>query len=172
LHDLLAGPRELLLFDIDSAAHHRRVRQEHGEGQHGERDPPVPGHRGHGVQHQRKRQIEQLELDVARSPSRAPKYREAGSVTTSEIVTRGEGGPAQFVEAELLGAGDLDDAVRRRADGDRGHCGHDVVGRDRLDEHRCEAYGVAVRGGVDDALDELEGACCVARVEDRGRLEG
>src|SRR5262245_18548897 len=87
----------------------------------------------------------------------------------ARIVTRAEGAADQVVEAELLGAGDLDDAVHRRAHGDRRHRPGDVVRRHRLDEHRRQAHRGAVGGGVGDALDELEE---LRRVHDRVRDRG
>ena len=49
----------------------------------------------------------------------------------------------ELVEAELLGPGDLDDAVRERA-------GH-VLGGDGLDEHVCQAHRGAAGGRIGDA---------------------
>ena len=57
---------------------------------------------------------------------------------------------------ELLGPGHLDDAVRRRADGDvRDRTGH-VLGGHGLDEHVCQAHRVSAGGRVGYAVDELE----------------
>src|SRR5262249_10329120 len=62
----------------------------------------------------------------------------------------------EFVEVELLGPGDLDDPVHRRASGDvRQRAGH-VLGGYGLDEHVCQAHHVAAGGLVGDAADELE----------------
>jgi hypothetical protein len=45
-----------------------------------------------------------------------------------------QGPSEEFVETELLGPCDLDNAVCRRADGDLGHRAGDVVGGHGLDE--------------------------------------
>ena len=58
----------------------------------------------------------------------------------------------KLVETELLGTGDLDDAVQRLAHGDPADRLGDVVSGDRLDEHRWQANRVAVGGVVGDAL--------------------
>src|SRR5262249_15719346 len=78
----------------------------------------------------------------------------------------------EFVEGELLGPGDLDDPVHRRADGDvRQRAGH-VLGGHGLDEHVCQAHRVAAGGLVGDAADELEELGRVDdRVGDRGVLD-
>src|SRR5690606_35229184 len=55
------------------------------------------------------------------------------------VVTRGEDPADEVVEPELLGPGDLDDAVEGLAHGDAADCGGDVVGRDRLEQHRWQA---------------------------------
>ena len=84
----------------------------------------------------------------------------------ARIVARRQPPPDELVEAELLRAGDLDDAVDRRADRDPADRRGDVVGRHRLEQHRRQPHRVAVGGGVGDALEELEE---LRRVDDRVR---
>src|SRR5256886_12707109 len=80
--------------------------------------------------------------------------------------------PVQSNKAELLGAAYFDDAVDRITDGDPPYCGGDIVRRHGLEQHRCQADGIAVGRGVRDAIDELEELCRVNdRVWDRRSLD-
>jgi hypothetical protein len=64
LLDSLAGLDELLLLDVEPATQHRRERHQHHHRQRGERPPAMTGDCGHRVEHQRKCQVEQLELGL------------------------------------------------------------------------------------------------------------
>lgn len=64
------------------------------------------------------------------------------------VVAGPQGLPDQLVEPEAVRAGHLEGAV-----GGRAHCGTgyrigDVLGRDRLEQHRRNADGLPVSGGV------------------------
>jgi hypothetical protein len=52
----------------------------------------------------------------------------------------------EFVEVELLGPGDIDDAVHWRADGDVRERAGCVPGGHGLDEHVCQAHRVDAGG--------------------------
>ena len=68
------------------------------------------------------------------------------------------------IEAELLRSGHFDGTLQRRAHSDPANRAGDIIGRDRLDEHRCQSNGVAICCSLRDALDELEE---LRRVDDR-----
>src|SRR3989454_2078162 len=82
----------------------------------------------------------------------------------ARVVPRAEELSDESVKAELLGSADFADAVDRSTDGGAlyGHC--DIIRRHGLEQHRCQADGIAVGRGVRDALDELEE---LGRVNDR-----
>src|SRR5438105_2488750 len=82
----------------------------------------------------------------------------------ARVVPRGEEMSDHFVKAELLGAADFDDAVDRSTDGGPRYGGGDIVRGDGLEQHWCQADGIAVGRGVRDVLDELEE---LRRVNDR-----
>ena len=75
----------------------------------------------------------------------------------------------ELVEPELVGPGDLDDAVHRRAHGDPAERAGDVIGRHGLDEHGRQPDRVAVGGVRGDAVEELEE---LRRADDRVRDRG
>jgi hypothetical protein len=66
----------------------------------------------------------------------------------ARIVVDAETLPDEEVERELLGPGDFDDAIHRRALGNPPHCGGDIVCRHRLDQYRCQPHRRAVGGGI------------------------
>ena len=72
----------------------------------------------------------------------------------------------EFVKPELFGPGYFHSAVHRRAYRDLSDRTGDIVGRHRLDEHRWQAYRVAVGGKIGDALDEFKE---LRRADDLGR---
>src|SRR5438132_2026805 len=82
----------------------------------------------------------------------------------ARVVPRGEEMSDHFVKAELLGAADFDDAVDRGTDGGPRYGRGDIVRGDGLEQHWCQADGIAVGRGVRDVLDELEE---LRRVHDR-----
>src|SRR5205814_377124 len=82
----------------------------------------------------------------------------------ARVVPRGEEMSDHFVKAELLGAADFDDAVDRSTDGGPRYGRGDIVRGDGLEQHWCQADGIAVGRGVRDVLDELEE---LRRVNDR-----
>src|SRR2546428_703582 len=67
---------------------------------------------------------------------------------------------------EAPGSADFDDAVDRSTDGGAPYGRGDIIRRHGLEQHGCQADGIAVGRGVRDALDELEE---LRRVNDRVR---
>jgi hypothetical protein len=66
------------------------------------------------------------------------------------VVAGGEGSPDELVEPELLGSGDLDDAVERFAHGDPAERGGDVACGGRVDaaDHGTGPSGSGLRRGA------------------------
>src|SRR5262249_29891809 len=90
----------------------------------------------------------------------------------TRIVARSQRTSHQVVEAVLDGPAELDPAVWRRRRRDRLERGGDVVRRDRLEQHRCDAHLAVLRRRVDDRSDELEELRGVDdRVRDRRALD-
>src|SRR6478735_7973162 len=73
---------------------------------------------------------------------------------------------------KLLWPADFDGAVQWSGRRDLSDRIRHIVSRDRLDEHTCQANGVAVGGGVADALQEFEELRGLDdRIRDRGFLD-
>ena len=72
------------------------------------------------------------------------------------IVGRAQEAPDELVQPEPFGAGQLDGAVDRRALGDIGQGGGNVIGRFGLEEDGRQRNRPVVGAGIGDATDELE----------------
>jgi catechol 2,3-dioxygenase-like lactoylglutathione lyase family enzyme len=72
------------------------------------------------------------------------------------VASRAQEAPGELVEAEGLGAGQLDRVVHWRADRDIGQGAGDIVRRLGLNEGGRQPNGVAVGARVGDGADELE----------------
>src|SRR5262245_44907594 len=64
--------------------------------------------------------------------------------------------PGEGVEWDLLGTGNLDNAVHRFAQGELGQRCHDIIRRDGLQKSRRQMDLVSFDGRLDDPTDELE----------------
>ena len=74
----------------------------------------------------------------------------------ARIVVRAQEVPDELVQPEPFGAGQLDGAVDRRALGDIGQGGGDVIGRFGLEEDGRQRNRPVAGAGIGDAADELE----------------
>src|SRR5580704_6800215 len=74
----------------------------------------------------------------------------------ARILVRGQVLPAEFIEAKLFRASYFNDAIHWRARRDPAHRTGHIVSRHRLDERSWQAYFVALRGEICNALDEFE----------------
>src|SRR5262245_48051865 len=78
------------------------------------------------------------------------------SANLARIVACAQVPSDELVETELLGSRHLKCAIQRRSNRDACHRTGDIFRRYGLDEHRCQAHGVAIGRHVGDALDELK----------------
>jgi hypothetical protein len=72
------------------------------------------------------------------------------------IVARAEDTLNESVQIERFWSTDFNGAVQRSGHSDRGDQPNDIVGRNRLDEHRRHAHGGAVRRDVGNLPQTLE----------------
>ena len=90
----------------------------------------------------------------------------------ARIVARAKEPLDESVEMERFGPADFNGAIQGSARRNPRDRTRDIVRRNRLDEHRRHTNGVAVGGGVGDALQELEELRGLDdRVRDRGFLD-
>jgi hypothetical protein len=110
--------------------------------------PVLETHRAEpGILARRERLIVQLCSEIARMDVGGDPAR---------VLHRDQIFPGEFIEAEFVRAGQLDDAVNRSAERDVGECCGDIVRSHGLKQGGRQSDDLSIGRGIDDPADELE----------------